>query len=256
MFKMKNKRWMIIGIVVALLASAAGGYYFFGMPSKAAAETAPLQTAKARTGDLSIVVSGAGNLVSTSRVDLGFRAGGTVLAVNAQVGQAVTEGQVLVRLDDSAARLQLATKELALQTLISSDALNEAEIARLSAQDVLNTAITNLQYLISPTVYTSELALSKAQATLDEKKAANAPTAEINVAESDVRRAQSTLNAALYTYRADYVPVTFLYTYKDTVTNETLETVNPPTADDISLARAKVRTGELALADANVYFER
>lgn len=256
MFKIKNKRWMMIGIVVVLLASAAGGYYFFGMPSKAAAETAPLQTAKARTGDLSIVVSGAGNLVSASRVDLGFRAGGTVLAVNAQVGQAVTQGQVLVRLDDSAARLQLATKELALQTLISSDALNEAEIARLSAQDVLNTAITNLQYLISPTVYTSELALAKAQAALDEKKAANAPAAEITSAESAVKYAQIVLDAAQYTYRADYAPVIFLYTYKDEVTNETLETVNPPTEDDISLARAKIRAAELALEDTNVYFER
>jgi HlyD family secretion protein len=255
MFKLKKNRWVLVGLVIALLLAGAGAYYWWSKPAATAA-AAPLQTAKARTGDLSIVVSGAGNLVAASRVELGFRASGTVLVVDTQVGQTVTQGQVLVRLDDSAARLQLATKELALQALISPDALNAAEIARLTAQDNLNTAITNLQYLISPTVYTSELALAKAQATLDEKKAAKAPAAEITAAESEVKRSQSALNAALYTYRADYVPATFLYTYKDTVTNETLETVNPPTADDISLARAKVRTAELALEDANVYFER
>ncbi len=255
MLKKKINRWAITGIVAVLLLASTGAYYIWGIPT-AKAEAAPLQTAKARTGDLSIVISGAGNLVSASRVNLGFRTGGTVQAVDAQVGQLVTKGQVLVRLDDSAARLQLATKELAMQSLISSDALNETEITRLTAQDVLNTAITNLQYLISPTVYTSELALAKAQTVLDEKKAANAPVAEITVAEAELKRAKIVLDAAQYTYRADYAPVIFLYTYKDLVTNETLETVNPPTQDDISLARAKVRTAELALQDANVYFER
>ena len=255
MFKLKKNRWMLAGLVITLLLVGAGGYYWWSKPATTAA-AAPLQTAKARTGDLSLVVSGAGNLVAASRVELGFRTGGTVVAVESQVGQAVTQGQVLVRLDDSAARLQLAAKELALQTLISPDALNAAEIARLNAQDTLNTAITNLQYLISPTVYTAELALSKAQAALAEKKAANAPAADLTAAEAEVARAQTALNAALYTYRADYVPATFLYTYKDLVTKQTLETINPPTMDDISLARAKVRTAELALEDANVYFQR
>jgi HlyD family secretion protein len=202
------------------------------------------------------VVSGAGNLVAASRVELGFRSSGTVLSVDTQVGQAVTEGQALVRLDDSAARLTLAAKELALQALISPDALNDAEIARLNAQNNLNASITSLQYLISPAVYSSELALSKAQAGLDEKEAASATPEEITTAANEVKRAQNLLNSALYTYRAEYVPVTFLYTYKDTVTNQVIETVNPPTADAISLARAKVRTAELALEDARVYFER
>lgn len=255
MFKQKKTRWMVAGLIVVMLLAGAGAYYFWGQPAAKAA-AAPLQTARARTGDLSITISGAGNLVAASRVELGFRTGGTVLAVEAQVGQSVTQGQALVRLDDSAARLQLAAKELALQALISPDALNAAEIARLNAQDNLNSAITSLQYLISPTVYTAELALTKAQAALAEKKTAKAPAAEITTAEAEVKRVQIALDAALYTYRAEYVPATFLYTYKDLVTRETLETVNPPTADDISLARAKVRTAELSLADANVYFQR
>ncbi len=255
MSKSKKNPWLITGIIITLILAAGGAYYFWGMPT-AAAEAAPLQTAKARTGDLLIVVSGAGNLVSASRVDLGFRTGGTVLEVAAQVGKEVSQGQVLVRLDDSAARLQLATKELALQALISSDALNAAEIARLNAQDTLNTSIITLQYLISPTVYNSELKLAKAQAVLDEKKAANAPAADLTLAESEVKRAQSVLDGAMYTYRAEYIPVTFPYTYKDLVTDLVVETVIPPTADEISLARAKVRTAELSLADANAYFER
>ncbi len=254
MSKSKNNPWLITGIIITLILAAGGAYYYWGKPA-AAAVAAPLQTAKARTGDLSIVVSGAGNLVSASRVDLGFRSGGTVLEVAAQVGKQVSQGQVLARLDDSAAQLQLATKQLALQALISSDALNASEIARLTARDTLNTAITTLQYLISPTVYTSELALTKAQAALDEKKTAQASTQDITAAENEVKHAQSLLDSALYTYRADYIPASFPYSYKDLTTKETIETVIPPTADEISLARAKVRTAELALADANAYFE-
>lgn len=255
MLKMKKNRWVITGIIVVLLLSSAGAYYAWST-KPVAAESAPLQTAKARTGDLSIVVSGAGNLVSASRVELGFRTGGTILEADTQVGQSVTEGQVLLRLDDSAARLQLTTKELALQALISSDALNDAKIAQLNAQDLLHTAITNLQYLISPSVYTRELGLSTAQASLDEKKAANAPSAEIVAAEEAVKQAQNLLDSAMASYRAEYVPLTFTYSYKDPTTNVIVETVVPPTADDISLARAQVRTAELALEDANVYFER
>ena len=94
MFKLKNNLWKIAGIVIVLFLAAAGAYYVWGMPAPTA-EAAPLQTAKARTGDLSIVISGAGNLVAASRVDLGFRTGGTVMAVDTQVGQTVSEGQVL-----------------------------------------------------------------------------------------------------------------------------------------------------------------
>jgi HlyD family secretion protein len=255
MSKSKKNPWVITGIIITLILAAGGAYYFWGMPT-AAAEAAPLQTAKARTGDLSILVSGAGNLVSASRVDLGFRTGGTVLEVAAQVGKEVSQGQMLVRLDDSAARLQLATKELALQALISSDALNVAEIARLNAQDTLTTSISTLQYLISPFVYNSEIKLAKAQAILDEKKAANAPAADITAAENEVKRAQSVLDGAIYTYHAEYIPFTYPYSYTDLTTNQIVDTTVPPSADDISLARATVRTAELSLADANAYLER
>jgi HlyD family secretion protein len=255
MSKRKNNPWLLAGLIVILMAAGIGAYYYWGMP-QATVEAAPLQTAKARTGDISIVISGAGNLVSASKVDLGFRSGGTILSVETQTGQEVEEGQVLARLDDSAARLQLATKEVTLQGLISADALNAAEIARLGAQENLEDAITYLQYLISPAVYTSELGLTQAQTILDDKKAANAPAAEIAAAEDVLKRAQNTLNGALYTYNAEYVPYTFPYSYRDLVTNELIETVIPPTPEDISMARAKVRSAELGLEDANLYFER
>lgn len=216
MTKIRMNKWMMAGLVLLVVFAGAGAYYFLGMP-KASAEEAPLQTAKARAGDISIIVSGAGNLVSASKVDLGFRTSGTVIAVETGVGQNVSEGQVLVKLDDSSARLQLATKELELQSLISTDALNEADKARLNASEELRLAITNLQYLISPAVYNSEIALEQAESALEEKKAANASAADIGTAEKAVSIAKNALNAALATYRADYAPLYFVYSYQDQI---------------------------------------
>ncbi len=72
----------------------------------------------------------------SERIELGFRSGGTVSPAfrcrSARMFQA--DGDLLVALDDGAARLSLSEKRLALQDLISPDALINAEIARLNAQ--------------------------------------------------------------------------------------------------------------------------
>ncbi|MEJ5224008.1 MAG: biotin/lipoyl-binding protein, partial [Anaerolineales bacterium] len=194
MFRKKAFRW-ITGLLV-LAGAGAAAYYFYFAPQTAAATEAPLQTARARKGDISIVVNGAGNLVATERIELGFRSGGTVVSVPVQVGSPVQSGDLLVALDDSAARLTLAEKQLALQNLISPDALINAEIARLNAQAALDKAINDLQYLISPAVYRAELDVLAAQRALDEKKAATAPAEEILAAEAALSRAQNILISA------------------------------------------------------------
>lgn len=254
MFKNKTFRWAVIFLVLIGLGAAA--YYFYFTPQTAAAEAAPLQTARARKGDISITINGAGNLIASTRVELGFRSGGTLVSVPAQVGVPVATGDLLAALDDSAARLTLAEKQLALQAFISPDALINAEIARLNAQAGLDTAITELQYLLSPAVYRAEINLFEVQRVLDEKKAANAPAEEITAAETAVTRTQSLLNGARYTYTSEYVPYYFTTTYKDETTGEWVEAIIPPSPADITLARAKVQAAQLSLDDARVYYER
>ena len=257
MRKSSKRRWGLTPIILLLIALAAGGYYFWGLtPQTASATEAPLQTARVRKGDISILVNGSGKLLSAARIELSFRSGGTVVSVPAQVGQTVAEGDTLVVLDDSAARLTLAEKELALQALISPDALISAEIARLNAQGNLDKAINELQYLISPAVYRAEQSLLESQRNLDEKKAANAPADEIAAAESTLSRAESALKTAQYLYTAEYVPATFLTSYRDETTRATIETIIPPTAEAISLARAKVQAAQLTLEDARQYYTR
>jgi RND family efflux transporter MFP subunit len=257
MRKSSKRRWGLAPIIILLLALAAGGYYFWGLaPQTAAATEVPLQTARVRSGDISILVNGSGKLVAAARIELGFRSGGTVVSVPVQVGWTVAEGDLLVVLDDSAARLTLAEKELALQALISPDALISADIARLSAQGNLDKAISELQYFISPAVYRAEQNLLEAQRGLDGKKDANSPADEITAAESALSRAESALKTAQYLYTAEYVPATFTTSYRDATTRETIETIIPPSGDTISLARAKVQAAQLALEDARQYYAR
>jgi multidrug efflux pump subunit AcrA (membrane-fusion protein) len=98
-----------------------------------------------------------------------------------------------------------------------------------------------LQYLISRTVYNSELGLDAAMADLEEKKAANASSEQISAAEEAVSLAQKALISAQYYYKNEYIPSVLKYT---------------PSSEEISLARAQLRTSELALEDANLYIER
>jgi HlyD family secretion protein len=252
----KNKKiFQWVAIIIALIGLGAAAYYFYFAPQTVVAEQAPLQTARVRKGDISITINGGGNLVTAARIELGFRTSGTVVSLPIQVGQNVSQGDLLIALDDSAARLTLAEKELALQTLISPDALISAEIARLNAQTNLDKAITELQYLISPAVYSAEQKLLEAQRALEEKQAANASEEEIATAQATLSRAQSLLNGARNTYTSEYLLTYFFVTYTDT-SGELVETVIPPTADAITLARAKVQAARLTLEDARTYYER
>lgn len=223
---------VIIGTII-LVAVFAGG--------NQDEEVAPLQTAKARTGDIRVTVSGSGFSTPSNRVELAFAAGGTVSEIYVIEGQDVVEGELLAELDNRPQVVQLALKQLALQALISPDALNAAEIARLTAQDDWEDALASLQYLISRTVYNSEVDLATATFALETAKTDGSSQSAIDEAQLLVDEADKKLASAMGYYKYEYIPAVLGY---------------EPTAEEISLARAQVRTAELAVEDANLYIER
>lgn len=242
-----------------LAAIAGGGYYYYTgyyLPAQVTPEPA-LQTAKVRSGDIVISISGAGNLLPADQVSFGFRNAGVLTEVNVQVGSQVEAGQLLARLDDSALRLQLRQSQLNLQALISPEAIIEAEVSALNAQTKLETAIDELEYLISPAVWRWENELERAQEVLDTLKAESGTTAEdLTAAQSAVDTARQSLEQAQYLYDREYVPATFTFTYTDLVSGEEIESIIPPAELDITLARAKVKSAEWAVQDANAYAEQ
>ncbi len=142
-------RWVSLIVVVALLG---GGAYIVvkARQATAAASTAStLQTATARTGNLVLEASGSGYLVASTETDVAFEIDGKVAEVDVKLGDKVTKGQLLAKLDDSNLQDKLDTATLALKELTSPEAIANAELAITTAEAnviTAQTAVNNEQY--------------------------------------------------------------------------------------------------------------
>lgn len=189
----KTTRIILIVLTLALIASGGGYYYYANVYLKAKAPAAPaLQTAKARTGNLTITAAGAGNITPAAEVDLAFRSSGVLSKINVKVGDKVKAGQVLAQLDDSVAQIQLAQAELNVQQLTSPAALANAEVAVSNAQTALVTAQWNLEYLLKPDLASYQDAVTAAQRDLN--------VASSNVQLLNVGAQAQAVNTALNNY--------------------------------------------------------
>lgn len=108
--------WLILSIVFVL---AGGGFIWWRMKEKTAAKAdeaqSTLQTARVKRGDLRIFASGSGELVAGTEANLSFAISGTVGELDVQVGDQVSQGQVLACLaDQNQLESAVASNELAL----------------------------------------------------------------------------------------------------------------------------------------------
>lgn len=244
-------------ITVILLTAVIAGIWYFARSSTADVTAAPeLQTAKVRKGDLVITANGAGTIVPLARVDLGFRKNGVVVEVNAMLGQPVREGDVLARVDDASEQNAFAQAEANLNALFAPAGIAEYQIAVAKAQNARDSAVTSLQYYISPDVYSWETKAVESQQALEVLKAdANATESAVTDAQKTLERAESNLKAAQMRYVNEYVPATFTYTWVDQETRTTMTEIVPPSETDIILARATLEQAKLALEDARTALE-
>jgi HlyD family secretion protein len=106
---MKIKLWQIIAASVLCLALA--GAVACPATNGGAAATELVEVVR---GDLSVIVSGSGNITVSQDASLAFGTGGKVEAVYVKAGDEVSQGDVLARLDTGLLELSLAQAELAL----------------------------------------------------------------------------------------------------------------------------------------------
>lgn len=97
----RGKIW--IGAGVGLVVAAAGAAIWLQRGGEE-----DVRTIRAERGVVKQEVSFTGRLVAKQEVSLGFELGGTVSAVLVEVGQTVTAGQSLARIDSRLASLELA----------------------------------------------------------------------------------------------------------------------------------------------------
>jgi RND family efflux transporter MFP subunit len=204
-------RWVSLVVLVALLAS--GSYAIVkARQTTAASTTSTLQTATARTGSLVLEASGSGYLVASSESKVAFEIDGKLAELDVKLGDTVTKGQLLAKLDDATLQYKLEEAQLALLELTSPEAIANAKLAVTTAEAnviTAQTALNNEQYwqnaALTKNYYASYViakeALDRAQKAYDDAKVGqyinNSNEAE---AYKTLYRAQQTYQTAQYYY--------------------------------------------------------
>lgn len=98
----RYRRWILLLLIVAI---AAGGAYYH---RQAATPVAAATTMAVERGDVRSVVAATGTIKAVDTVDISSRVTGLITAVKVKENDMVKAGQVLVILDDSSLRAQVA----------------------------------------------------------------------------------------------------------------------------------------------------
>ncbi len=161
--KTSRRRLVLNGSLAALVLAGAGVAYWTVGPATSAGATVS-RTAAVQRGTLTATVSASGNLALAATSSLAFGASGKVSEIDVKVGQTVTAGQVLARIDPTQADLQLT--EAKQQLTVAQDNLAKAQDGPNSAQQALNEA----------QLTQDEQAVTNAQDTLNSDRALPACT--------------------------------------------------------------------------------
>ncbi|MDD4858594.1 MAG: HlyD family efflux transporter periplasmic adaptor subunit [Dehalococcoidales bacterium] len=190
------KKPVIIAIVAVLLLAVT--LIPLGCASKAGSEaTATTQTTTVKLGNLTIDITASGNLALTRTADLAFDIAGTVESVGVEVGDNVTEGQELAKLDTTAWETSITNLERQLtaaqrKVTTTQRAVTTAERALVTAQKNADNTVEAKHLALSQqeiTLKNAQIALENAQNTY------TGPT--IEAAQAAVDRAKAYLQYAL-----------------------------------------------------------
>jgi membrane fusion protein, macrolide-specific efflux system len=131
---------MIVNGTLAVLALAGAGlaYRTVAVSNSTSTTAAGTRTATVSTGAVTATVSATGSLASASTANANFVTSGTVTEIDVKVGQGVKKGQVLAKVDPTAAKEQLTTAEANLTA--AQDALDRAQAATTSDDATISSA--------------------------------------------------------------------------------------------------------------------
>ena len=176
-----------VGLI--LLLAAGGGAWWWSTRAQAAEVTVAAVTTKAAgAAAAGAVLNASGYVTARRRATVSSKVTGKVVEIFVEEGQAVRQGQVMARLDDSQARAALAHAEAQLGAARKSAAQDEAR---------LKEAELNLQrrQMLMKEQVVGKAEVDTAQADVDSLKARIAYAQEqISVAESQVRMRRTELD--------------------------------------------------------------
>lgn len=178
--------WIIAVVLIATVA--AGGWYWSVRLQAAPVKVASVVVKTSGGSSPGAVLNASGYVTARRRATVSSKVTGKVVEVFIEEGQAVRQGQVLARLDDSQARAQLALSQSQVSAARKSAAQDQARLheAELNLQ--------RRQRLMQENVV-GRAEVDTAQADVDSLKARIAYAQEqIAVAESEVRLRRTDLD--------------------------------------------------------------
>ena len=177
-----------LGAVVVIAALGVGGWYWSSRLQAAEVKVAPVSAKTNGPSSGATVLNASGYVTARRRATVSSKVTGKVIEVFIEEGQAVREGQVLARLDDSQTRAALTVAEAQLGAARKSAAQDEARLKEAE----LN--LERRQRLMKEQVV-GKAEVDTAQADVDSLKARIAYAHEqIAVAESQVNMQRTLMN--------------------------------------------------------------
>ena len=200
--------WISLGVILLILVGGYYAYDYFLTGNEEVSEMPQVQTAVARSGDLTVFATGAGQVIPASEVNLGFDEAGALSEVLVKVGDQVQAGDVLARLETNQTEdeiaLALAEAELNVLTaqqslddvydsvqIDAAQALMDVESAEQALEDLLNGDLRLAQALqavaeAEEDVYQTERSYNAVRSTADQSTI-DAAYAELVLAEKQLR---------------------------------------------------------------------
>ena len=242
---MKSKLWIFV-LSLALLLSACGG---------SNADAIPTVVLNAPSGDSAPATSGVapvrGDIIASAVVvpareaNLAFVAGGNVAIVNVFAGQKVSEGDVLVALDNTLAKLEVERAERTLREMTSPAAIAAAEEAitiALEDRDDQAHDVVGLSYGRASTEMLDEI---QAEITLAESRFEAAQKAYNRVANQSLENSSKRANALLALNGAK--------NYLNGLRADYQWYISAPSENDVAKTTAEADVAEAAYQEAQWY---
>jgi multidrug efflux pump subunit AcrA (membrane-fusion protein) len=271
---MLKKKWFWMLIAVLVIALAGGGYYYSmtltASANAATSEEAAMQTALARTGDLTIMASGTGQMAAATQFGLGFDESGTLIELKVGVGDQVQAGDVLARLQtqNSPEEIAASISDSELAVIQAQQAIDDlianAEIARTEAMNNIATyaqEVRDAQYTLenySMPLFLHGLdtiqAVDQTKAELDAALAAFEPYKYYSPSNQTRYALLVKLNEAQSNYDAAIKRLNYEYTLQvaqanlDMARKEYDQYKDGPEVDDLTLAEAELSNAKAKLA--------
>lgn len=195
--KKTNRRWLAMALVV--LGVAVLGFFGYRQYTSRQAAAVSVPTAAVTRTNLVASVNAAGNLQPSTQVNLNFQAGGTVTDVKVKEGDVVKQGQALVQLDNTDAKLAVDSAKSNVQSAQiklqqAQQGPKDTDVAQSQAKvDQAQASLNKLyQTTTAADIASAQAQVVSAQASLDKVKAGPTDT-DIANAKQSVEQAKNAL---------------------------------------------------------------